>query len=76
MDNMYQKGSKPINTITVSPGIIEYIEGYSIIEINKIIIMDHCLYLVDINFKNYFQEKLSLWDNMNRRIIDPLRRSH
>ena len=66
MDNMHQKGSKPIDIVTILPGIMEYIEGYSIIETNEIIIINYWLYLVDINFENYFQENLSSWDNINR----------
>ena len=76
MDNMHITGSKPINTIVVTPNIMECIEGCKLFEANKIIITDHQSYVVDINFKRYFQAQLSYWDKINQRIIDPARRSH
>ena len=54
MNNMHQIGSKLIDTIAVSLGIMECIEGYSIIETNEIIIKDYHLDFVDINFETYF----------------------
>ena len=54
MDNTHQKGSKPLDTIAISLEIIECIEECLIIETNEIIIIDHHLCLVDINFENYF----------------------
>jgi len=65
-----------IDTIAVTPNIIECIKGYKLLEVNDIIITDYHTYLVDINFEKYFQAQLSSWDNINRRIIDSVCRSY
>jgi len=41
MDNIYKIRSRLINTITISLGIIEYIEGCALLELDKIVLSDY-----------------------------------
>ena len=50
----YQTGSRPIDTIAPIPNIIECIEGNALFKVNKVIITDYRVYMIDINFKKYF----------------------
>ena len=65
MDNTHITGSKLIDTCAVSLNIIKCIEECKLMETNDIIIMDHRAYIIDINFKRYFQAQLSIWDQIN-----------
>ena len=41
MDNTHQEGSFPIDSIAVSPNLMECIEGCRLFETNELIISDH-----------------------------------
>ena len=41
MDNTYKRGLKPIDIIAISPGIIECIEGCTLLETYEIVLMNH-----------------------------------
>ena len=56
MDSTHKKGSKLIDFITAMPRIISCIEGFQLIEVNKIVINNHRGYLININFEIYFSE--------------------
>ena len=60
MDNTYKIGSRPIDSITALQGIINCIEGYKLVEVNKVVLSDHRGYLVDINFELYFFKQMSV----------------
>ena len=51
LDNTYREGTKYIDLIAISQGILNYIEGYRLFEVNKITITDHRVYVFDINLK-------------------------
>ena len=76
MDNTEERGSKPIDTIAASYRISKYVEGSKLIECNDIIFTDHRSYIVDINIEDYFNNQLSGWDEINRVMLNPSRRSH
>ena len=76
IDNIYKIGSKPIHSIAASPSIMNCIEGYKLIEVNEIVLSNHRGYLIDINLELYFSEQISLWNTINRRILNLSRRSH
>ena len=76
LDSTEINGSKPIDTIAASTGIIEYVKGYKLIGSNDIVQSDHCAYIVDVNFEEYFQEQLSLSDKINKVMLKPSRRSY
>ena len=76
MDNTHKKGSRPIDSVATMPKIISCIEGCKLIEVNQIMINDYRDYLIDLNFKLYFSEQMSLQDTINRRVLNLLCRSH
>jgi len=76
IDNTFIRGSKLIDTITMSNGIIQYIKECRLIEENAIVLSDHHVYLVDVNLEQYFSKQFSSWDGINRSVLNSARRSH
>jgi len=37
---------------------------------------DYRAYLIDFNLEEYFQEEFSTWNNINKSILNPSRKSH
>ena len=62
MDHTEVRGSKLIDTIAASHGIMEYVEGSILLEYNELIFTDHRAYIVDLNLEDYFEDQLSKWD--------------
>ena len=75
-DNAYRDKSKPIDSIIVTPNIMEHIRGYKLLEVNKVVIIDYRLCLININFEIYFKVIISPQDNINKVILDTLYRSY
>ena len=59
LDKTYMKGSKPIDSIAVTEGISECIEGSSLLYHNEILLLDHRSYAVDFNAEDYFDDNIS-----------------
>jgi len=76
MDHIEVRGSTLIDTIAMSHGVMEYVEGSRLMECNEIIFTDHRAYIVDINLNNYFDDQISEWDQINRVVLSLSRRSH
>jgi len=55
---IYIHRSNPIDSLAVSIGIIQYIDGCKILGYNEIAESDHKSYLVDISLEEYFQDEL------------------
>ena len=72
MDKTYIGRSTLINSIVASPGLLEYVEGLKLMNNNDIILSDYRRYIVDINFKVYFNEWLSQWDKINKVVLNPV----
>ena len=49
LDNTYKNGSKYIDSIAATPGIISHIKGSRLFKVNEIILMDHRACMIDIN---------------------------
>jgi len=45
-------------------------------EINKILDTDHRGYIVDVNLIVYFDQEFSSWDQINKSLLDPGKRSY
>ena len=71
LDKTCKNGSKLIDLIIATSGIIEYIKGYKVINYNNIKETDHRTYMIDINTKEYFKEEFSVWDNINHVVLNP-----
>jgi len=54
-DSTYQYRSNCIDIIAASTNLLEFIDGYSIVDFNQIIITDHRGFLVDVNLEDFFQ---------------------
>lgn len=76
LDKTYINGSQAIDTIAMSEGMFDYVEGSVLLSHAEIVQSDHRPYLVDINLEDYFNAELNLWDNINHSKLDPSRKSH
>ena len=56
MDHIYHNGTKCINSLTVSDGIIPFLEGLALFEISKTMRSDYRAYVIDLNLEAYFEE--------------------
>jgi len=56
LDNTYKVGSKCIDLIAVSHGLISYIEGSRIFDVDEIILINYQAYAIDIKLEQYFLE--------------------
>jgi len=50
------------------------VDRLKLLEASEIIIIDYRVILIDINFDSYFEETMSLWDQINRLVLNPGRR--
>jgi len=76
MCKTYVHGSSPIDAIYASNGIMEYVDGCKILDNNEIVEADHRGYLIDIALEEYFEDEFREWDEVNKTILNPSRRSH
>ena len=72
----YKNGSKPINSIAATSGILEFIDGCELLGYNEVVETDHRSYVIDISLEEYFNDEISEWDNIDRVMLNPARRSH
>ena len=70
LDKTCKNGSKLIDSIAVTSGIIEYVEGYELINYNDIAETDHRVHMIDINVEDYFKEELNVWNKINNVILN------
>ena len=68
-------GSKPIDSLAASQGIIDYIDGCELLSNNDIVESDHRSCMIDIALEYYFEDELCEWDNINKVTLNPARRS-
>ena len=40
------------------------------------VVMDHRLYVININLEEYFQDQNTSWDEINKIVLNPSRRSY
>ena len=59
MDNIFIRGSAPINTIAILLGLSKFVEGCKLFKTNKFVVSDHRAYIININLEGYFGEELS-----------------
>ena len=76
LDKTEVNSSKVIDTIIASCWEIEYVKGYTLLEYNEIVLSDYRSCLIDVNLEGYFDEQFSLWDQINKVILNPVQRSH
>ena len=76
IDETQTNGSTPIDSITVSEGIMECIEGAKLINHNDIFFSNHRACIIDFNVEEHFNVQLSYYDEINHAQLNPSRRSH
>ena len=60
IDNIYQNGSKCINTVVALENIIRFAEGSKLYETYEILDTDYHRYVTDINVNAYFEKEFSI----------------
>jgi hypothetical protein len=76
MGKTHKHGSKPIDSLAATKGIIDFIDGCKVLEYNDIVETDHRSYVIELALEDYFNEELSEWDKINKVMLNPARRSH
>ena len=76
LDNTHKNGTKCIDAIAASDNIMSFIEGCILCETNEIIDTNYRGYMVDIDLNTYFDEDFSMWDEINRSLLDSGKRSY
>ena len=76
LDSTNINGSKPIDSIALSSGVIDFIEGAKLLGNKNVIITDHRAYMIDFNMEEYFQDQFSSFVGVNRALLNPSRKSH
>ena len=59
LDKIYKHGSKPIDSIAATAGVIDYIERCQLVDYNKIIEIDHRGFIVNVVLDEYFELEFS-----------------
>ena len=55
---------------------MNYIDGCKLLDYNDIVESDHKGYLIDVAIEDYFSDDVGEWDNINKVMLNPARRSH
>ena len=76
MSSANKNGSKPIDTIAATEGIIEHVDGCKLFSHAEVVISDHRPCVIDVNLEEYFNECFSSWDQIDSVKLNPSRRSH
>jgi len=75
-DNTYKHGSKCIDIVMSTYGVIDYITGCQVTECDEVILNDHRGYLIDIEIERYCETIISEYDKPNRNMLKHTRKSH
>ena len=59
IDKININRSWPIDSIAITVGILEYVEGSKLLGNNDVVFSDHRLYLIDVNLEEYFNDQFS-----------------
>ena len=76
LDKTHKNGSKPIDSIAASSGMMERVEGCQSLDHNDTVESDHHARVIDVDIEEHFQEEFSGWDDVNRAMLNPAKRSH
>ena len=76
MSSTNKNGSKPIDTIAATEGIIEHVEGCKLLSHAEVVMSDHRSCVIDVNLDEHYEECFSSWDQIDSVKLNPSRRSH
>ena len=71
LDKTYKRGSRAIDSIAASSGIMEYIEGSKLVDYSEIVESDHRGYVIDVAMEEYFEIEFSQWNTIDRVMLNP-----
>ena len=74
LDKTYVHRSSSIDSIVVSKGLMKFVKGSKLITYNEILWSGYRTFIIDINLEDYFNDKMSSWDNINYMILDLARK--
>ena len=72
---MYSRGIECIDSIADTSNIRNHLEDSRLFKTNKIMSTYHQSWIVDINLVECFQEDFSRLDKIERRVLDPTKRT-
>ena len=75
-DSTYKFGSKCINTIAASIGIMKIVNGCILLDFEELIISNHRGFIVDLDLEEYFNTIPSYYDEVDYSKLDSSRKSH
>lgn len=76
LDKTFKQGSRAIDSIAASRGVMNYIEGSRLVNYSEIVESDHRGYIIDVAMEDYFEMEFSQWDNIDKVMLNPSKRSH
>ena len=76
LDYTHQYSIKSIDLIAASPNILELMEGSQLFKIEEIVNTDYQGFVIYINLEKHFEEEFSSWDQIEKRMLDPNKRSY
>ena len=76
MSTSKKNGSKPIDTIAATEGVMEHVDGCKLLSHAEVVISDHRPCIIYVNLEEYFNDCFSLWDQIDKVKLNPSRRSH
>ena len=56
--------------------LFEFVEGVELLNHNKVVMSDHCSYLINVNIENCFNNPFSVWDLVNSASLNPSKQSY
>jgi len=75
-DKTYEKGTKQIDAVLATEGLLNIIRGSKLVDYKEIINSDHRGFIVNIDINDYFSIAPSDYDYVDNVILDPTKRSH
>ena len=75
-DKMHVRGSKYIDMVAMMHGILSYVKGCKLVEVDKIIPCDHWEYIIDLDINGYFKCEVRSYDKIGRIELNPSKWSH
>jgi len=75
-NKMHVRGSKCIDMVAMTYGILSYVKGCKLVEVDEIIPCDHQGYIIDLDINRYFEYEVGSYDKIGRIELTPSKRSH
>jgi len=75
-DKTYNKGSNQIDAVLASEEVLNQVRGSRLVDFNKVVISNHRGFLIDIDFEQYFEMTVSVYDRSETRKLNLTNRKH